>query len=392
MSVHLPDWAWRELKFWALQFLFWGTVTVVMVTIVRPGLRQQVPASTPIVLFAVIRASIAMFASAILRVIYRFPAFQTLRPAGLAVVTVAACSCMGLGYHLVITPAMAAWFPESADILAGFSGLFAVSWTVWLLLWSVGYHLATSFVLLSRAGERARVEAHLATEATLALRTSELERLSQQVEPHFLFNALTAVVASRHDPEAVADVTAALADYLRFCLSRSAKSEPLGRELDALQNLLIVHQARFGGAIDCKISGSPEARRVCVPPMVVAPMLDNALKFGNETSPKPLTIAIESRIDGASLEIKVHNSGSWVDATNAGGRMGTGLANLRRRLELAGIAGATVTTAPSDGGVTATVIIPMAADVRVDHATGDVGDADQPMAAMSPSGVVEPAS
>jgi len=104
--------------------------------------------------------------------------------------------------------------------------------------WSVAHHALA-----------ARSAARRATAAELALRKSELERLGQQIEPHFLFNALNAVLACRHDPEAVEAVTTALADYLRFCLARHGGPEPLGHELDAIELLLSVHEARFQGTL-----------------------------------------------------------------------------------------------------------------------------------------------
>jgi len=203
-------------------------------------------------------------------------------------------------------------------------------------------------------------------EAEAALRTSELQRLEAQLQPHFLFNALTAVLACRHDPEAVANVTIGLSEHLRFCLSRQGTLEPLSREIDALEHYLAVQRARFGKALDCRIDCSAKAREMLVPPAIVEPLLDNALKHGAITSPAPLRIVVDCRTEGTTLVVTVDNSGTWIEP-GADGRRGTGLANLRKRLDLLDFSDAALKCGPETGGVRACLRLPM---VRLSAETG----------------------
>ena len=196
-------------------------------------------------------------------------------------------------------------------------------------------------------------------EAEAALRTSELQRLEAQLQPHFLFNALTAVLACRHDPEAVANVTIGLSEHLRFCLSRQGTLEPLSREIEALEHYLAVQRARFGKALDCRIECTEEARKVLVPPVIVEPLLDNALKHGAITSPTPLRIVVDCRMEGSTLVVTVDNSGTWIEP-GADGRHGTGLANLRRRLNLLDFQEASLESGPAVDGVRAILRLPLA--------------------------------
>ena len=196
-------------------------------------------------------------------------------------------------------------------------------------------------------------------EAEAALRTSELQRLEAQLQPHFLFNALTAVLACRHDPEAVANVTIGLSEHLRFCLSRQGTLEPLSREIDALEHYLAVQRARFGKALDCRIECTEEAREALVPPVIVEPLLDNALKHGAITSPAPLRIVVDCRMEGSALVVTVDNSGTWIEP-GADGRQGTGLASLRRRLDLLDFREASLESGPAADGVRAIVRLPLA--------------------------------
>jgi len=196
-------------------------------------------------------------------------------------------------------------------------------------------------------------------EAEAALRTSELQRLEAQLQPHFLFNALTAVLACRHDPEAVAKVTIGLSEHLRFCFSRQGTLEPLSREIDALEHYLAVQRARFGKTLDCRIECTEEAREVLVPPVIIEPLLDNALKHGAITSPAPLRIVVDCRMEGSTLVVTVDNSGTWIEP-GADGRHGTGLASLRRRLNLLDFQEASLESGPAVDGVRAILRLPLA--------------------------------
>ena len=196
-------------------------------------------------------------------------------------------------------------------------------------------------------------------EAEAALRTSELQRLEAQLQPHFLFNALTAVLACRHDPEAVASVTIGLSEHLRFCLSRQGALELLSREIDALEHYLTVQRARFGKTLDCRIDCTREARGVLVPPVIIEPLLDNALKHGAITSPAPLRIVVDCRMEGSTLVVTVDNSGAWIEP-GADGRRGTGLANLRKRLDLLDFRDAVLESGPAGEGVRASLRLPLA--------------------------------
>jgi two-component system, LytTR family, sensor kinase len=165
------------------------------------------------------------------------------------------------------------------------------------------------------------------------------------------------VLACRHDAAAVEAVTSALSDYLRFCLSRRNKTAPLADELDAVEQLLVVQKARLDEDLHCSVASAPSARRAEVPPLVLAPLVDNALKYAFKTSTAPWKVAITARVAADRLVIEVANSGQWVKPDPA--RPGLGLANLRRRLQLHGIDHALDFEAES-GLVTARLSLPLA--------------------------------
>ncbi len=165
-------------------------------------------------------------------------------------------------------------------------------------------------------------------------RESELRLLRAQVNPHFLFNALNTILAEAEQPQRVTEITHALADYLRFSLRQGSGLHPLGEELDALENYLRVEKIRFEERLEYTLVADEAARSQLVPGALVQPLLENAIKYGQCTSPQPLRLAI--RVDGRAdgrLALVVENSGHWVEP-GGGGSTGIGLANLRRRLEL----------------------------------------------------------
>ena len=163
---------------------------------------------------------------------------------------------------------------------------------------------------------------------------SELALLRYQVQPHFLFNALSAVMAVSDNKEKVEELTQSLADYLRFSLRKKNDDySPLGEELDAMENYLHVEKIRFEEKLQCRIDADEEARVFVVPRQLVQPLLENAIKYGQQTSPMPLSIRIEAQLTGDRLHLTVENTGSWVEPSASSG-MGIGISNLRRRLQL----------------------------------------------------------
>ncbi|MCX7432348.1 MAG: histidine kinase [Planctomycetia bacterium] len=179
--------------------------------------------------------------------------------------------------------------------------------------------------------------------AEAAARTFELRQLQAQMNPHFLFNALNAVAASKNDPEAVESVTRDLADYLRFTLGEARTFEPLSRELQALEKYLAVQQARFGDNLVCRFSCDRAAHAVIVPPMLIQPILENALHYGAQTSSMPLRVSVTAKVADGWLEVVVANTGRWVppDKTRS---PSTGIRTLRKRLALLVDEAATVDT------------------------------------------------
>jgi LytS/YehU family sensor histidine kinase len=175
--------------------------------------------------------------------------------------------------------------------------------------------------------------------AEAANREAELQLLRAQVNPHFLFNALSTIISQAEtNPPAVAGTTHAVADYLRYSLTHGSHQAPLGEELTAMAAYLYVERASQGPErLDWSIDASDAARLALVPTALVQPLIENALKYGLRTSPPPLRLRVQARVEPGEIIVAVENTGAWISRASgekSSDSTGIGLSNLRRRLEL----------------------------------------------------------
>jgi len=239
-------------------------------------------------------------------------------------------------------------YPSTQSLTAIFPILLTVRfWS--LLLWFILYF----GLKLQQESSQLKVE----------FQQSQINLLRSNVDPHFLFNALSTIMAIRKNEEKVALVTQELADYLRFSLSQHRDNKksflyPLGEELGALKNYLAVEKVRFGESLEWQYDIGEGAGNFPVPSALVQPLLENAIKYGQMTSPKPLIIRITARIEEKKLSLCVENTGFWKTTMQPSESIGSGIANLERRLELLYRGSAKLSYETSNGVVRAHLLIP----------------------------------
>jgi len=168
-------------------------------------------------------------------------------------------------------------------------------------------------------------------------RGAELQLLRAQMNPHFLFNALNTIQSGicRKDSQ-LAGLVQSFSQYLRYSLeNRDNDRVPLGNEFDAVASYLAVEKARFQEKLEIECSIDPDARNALVPGIIIQPLVENAIKYGRKTSPRPLKIrVIISSLDYVRVQIEVSNTGKWIDPNPANTLGGIGLENLKKRLKL----------------------------------------------------------
>lgn len=337
----------RQRLFWYLQALGWGGVLIV-----ATGVAVYLPVNHAVIL-AVFRTVFGLaVTSFVLRPLFRRarrrkPVFSWARLAGLVLL----CGFLGLADAAAVFGAArllrADLEPAGMRQFLAFS-IFMRSalYGYWSLLY-FGIH-----AWLDGQQNQLRV-----AQAEAALRSSELQVLRSQVNPHFLFNALSAILSKSENPQGVRQTTLALAEYLRFSLSQRGDTEPLGVELAALENYLRVEKARFEEKLEYHIAADPRSTRAMAPVALVQPLLENAIKHGQRSPVRPLKVEISSRLENGRLVVTVTNTGRWIEPAGPAST-GIGLANLRRRLELLYGDQASLTHEKENGWVRARVCLP----------------------------------
>ncbi len=187
---------------------------------------------------------------------------------------------------------------------------------------------------------------------------AQLKMLQAQIEPHFLFNTLANLGGLIPTDTALASrLLEALNRYLRASLKRTrAEGGSLGDEMDLLAAYLEVLKIRLGPRLEYGFEVADELRALPFPPMLLQPLVENAIRHGIEPQVAGGRIDIAaSRDDG--LCITVRDTGAGFGETPGSG---IGLANIRARLEaLFGAAASLEILAGAGGGVTATLRMPL---------------------------------
>ncbi len=200
--------------------------------------------------------------------------------------------------------------------------------------------------------------------AEIAARDGELQVLRAQLNPHFLFNALNTIAAEADDdPARVRAVTAGLSQLLRFSMQQREHFGVLGDEIVAVEGYLAVERLRFEDRLVWRTSFAPAARAARVPTALLLPLVENAIKYGLQTSPGQLELRLGGDVRDGWIEVFVENSGRWVEPDPTATRStGIGLANLRRRLDLLCGHEARIATSCTPGFVRVEVTVPLATD------------------------------
>jgi two-component system LytT family sensor kinase len=201
-----------------------------------------------------------------------------------------------------------------------------------------------------------------AAELKVELARAQLGALKTQLQPHFLFNTLNAimVLVRQERGRCAEDMLARLGDLLRCVLDDALTQEvPLRRELEYVRLYLSIEEMRFPDRLRVEISAPAEVLDAAVPSMSLQPLVENAVRHGIGQSASAGRIAVRAaRADGV-LEVTVTDDGPGLPATASDGGRGIGLANTRARLHaLYGAAGVLSVENGAQGGTIATLKVP----------------------------------
>jgi len=192
----------------------------------------------------------------------------------------------------------------------------------------------------------------LATEAQLAA-------LRSQINPHFLFNALTTIgYLIQTTPEKAFDTLMRLTQLLRGVLTSTAEFCTLGQEMKLIESYLEIERARFEERLQVTIDVPKKLEKVQVPTLILQPLVENAIKHGISESKAGGEVKISARLEGDVLTLTVSDTGPGL---KNGKREGVGLRNIRERLNSYYGEKAKLTLASGSTGTTAEVVFAVGA-------------------------------
>ncbi len=164
---------------------------------------------------------------------------------------------------------------------------------------------------------------------------SEMSALKAQINPHFLFNTLNSISASLPlAQEKTRELIAHLADTFRYALKASeTESVALKDEAEFIIKYLTIEQQRFGNRLQFAVDWPKHLGAVNIPPMLLQPLVENAVLHAVAPSVQPVHIAVTVDEDEDKLHFTIADTGAgWQQASQHNG-MGIGLRNTARRLE-----------------------------------------------------------
>jgi LytS/YehU family sensor histidine kinase len=205
-------------------------------------------------------------------------------------------------------------------------------------------HYLFAVVAASHAAERR------ALGSQVHAREAELRALRAQLNPHFLFNSLNSINALvGGDPEGARRMCERLGDFLRLTLRLGGReSVTLAEEMDLVERYLAIEQVRFGDRLRVEREIALEARPCLLPPLLLQPLVENAIKHGVADRVEGGIVRLEAVRREGRLRITLENPVDD-DAPQRPGT-GTGLVNVRRRLAVLSGRDAQI-SAGRDGGI-----------------------------------------
>jgi len=200
------------------------------------------------------------------------------------------------------------------------------------------------------------------TQAEKRATEAQLRLLQAQIEPHFLFNTLANVhTLIDHEPARARQMLGAFTDYLRASLGGLRRDAgPLADELALAEAYLRVQQVRMEDRLRYDIEADASARQALLPPLLLQPLVENAVQHGLEPALDGGTVHVRARAEGGELVVEVQDDGAGPEAARRRPPgNGVALANIRERLAQRYGGGASLEVGSASPGTLARLRLPL---------------------------------
>ena len=250
--------------------------------------------------------------------------------------------------------------------LGALAGLYGCS-----MLWLVG--LAESAPWVASAFTGALLAAVLVAALVLRARgtvpaatSARLAELQARIRPHFLFNTLNSAIALvRAEPAKAESLLEDLSDLFRHALVEQGESVTLAEEITLAQRYLAIEEVRFGHRLQVQWSLDPRTNAARLPPLLLQPLVENAVKHGVEPSPRGGKLKVMTELRGSRVVVRITNTLPPSHIKNDAPRgHGIALANVRARLALLHDVQGEFTAGVQDGLYQVRITLPVEAPMR----------------------------
>jgi two-component system, LytTR family, sensor histidine kinase AlgZ len=222
------------------------------------------------------------------------------------------------------------------DSMQGWAGIYSEYVRKTGMLYAAGFFYYLLCVAFNYAviAQKTSIDAQArALESSVRAREAELNALKAQINPHFLYNSLNSISAlTSIDPGRAREMCVLLADFLRMTLGMGEKALiPLREELALLEKYCAIEKVRFGERLTVKEEIQEETKDCVVPPLLLQPLVENAVVHGIAQLPEGGWIRLKATRNEGRIGVTVENS--WDPEAVSSRKNGVGLKNVQRRLE-----------------------------------------------------------
>jgi len=327
----------------ACWWIFWAAVqTLVMLRYGIPLRESLIDATATGVVLACLGFDITMMVK------YFKPSAKNAFYIVIASVVLAGLGCVILGWGLK-------QFPLDDDYLTTLHSTMPIRFVfIWLMTLILGVQGKVWWFIKEQNQSELRNK-----ETERLMREAELSNLRQQLQPHFLFNSLNsinALIGSK--PNEARQMVQQLSDFLRGTLKKDEqRTVSLREEVAHLKLYLAIEKVRFGHRLNTDIQINENTLDKVLPPLLLQPVVENAIKFGLYDTIGEITISLSSKAEPNYLVIEVQNP--FDPATqNANKGTGFGLSSIKRRLYLLYARNDLIQTQKTENIFTTTLRIP----------------------------------
>jgi len=313
-------------------------------------------------LFWISTTPLVLFASLKIPLVFKQRRNPLLRQIFYHILIVTSLNLFLNGFHYFVTnPLMFLAIGKSIPFekyVLSFCISYTASFGQYMLL-VVGFN-KVSYIYRFQALQKEHFEVELANEQLQGkLANAQLESLKMQLNPHFLFNTLHAVVSLmiKNDIKKATRMIMTLSDLLRAVLvNHKADYIPLREELTLIRQYLSIQQIRFQDRLQVEYEIDPASELCSVPQLILQPLVENSITHGISELTTNALIRITSKVEGLNLKIEVIDNGVGARQRKPSGGTGIGLQNTKLRLQQSfGKSATLAVNHPQEGGTIVTI-------------------------------------